>query len=336
MTVGLRARISMPMQLVFEAYYLTSLGFELASIGVQRIGVIAGQRTRDTIKAIIESLNAARRSVTGVFECDRLDSTAIDNAVQALSGSDAVVSVGGWLQTSLSMYACSELRAHLVVVATPPGLGISLHCTPIPPRGRLPPPRRFKQPMLVILDSSVMSPADHREIVMEAVALCAKALALKRTNCFVGVLAQGALKELKKALQRGDLESLLFSTVISGLANGLLRCSVTLALAKAMHSLYGIDPLLAELAILPSWLERVFDWARELESDGDVVSELAWVQNLLQNLNPPTLRQLGLKPKSLDLIVEYAWTFEHNSIEADPVFSSKYSLRELLRQAMRK
>lgn len=332
----IRAFIDVPSKLIFEANALSRLGLELASMGARSVGVVVGRRTKGLIKGVLESLEAAKRRLTGVFECECLDLAGVDNALRALGGSDVVVSVGGWLQTSLSMYACGELQAHHVVIATPPSLSVSMARAPVPLKGCLPPLKRFKRPSLIFIDPYSVSTVDRGEVAAEVAALCAKTIVLMRINYFAGVLAWCALNEFKRAITYEDFARLCFSAAISGLANGLLNCSATWALAKAMHALYSVDPFLAELALLPSWLAKVLREVRAAECESEIVSELAWLQGFFQNLSLPSLRQLGLKAKNLDLVVEYAWTFEHDIIEPDPVASDKYALRELLGEAMRR
>lgn len=329
----LKAFLEIPVRVIFGAGSAAYVGPELAAMGAHNVGIVTGARAKGLVDKLLEGLAAASRKVTGIFECDRLEPSELDSAVATLSRSDAVVSVGGWLQTSLSMYACSELQASHVAIAVPPGLGASLARAPIPLRGCLPPRERFKRPSLVIFDPVLILATDRGEVAAEAAALCARAIGLKMTNHLAGIIGRCALEELKRARARGDLERLCFSSMIAGLASGLLYCSATLAVARALHALYGIDPFLAELAILPSWLTRILERFRLSKGDGES-DELREIQDLLENLSLPSLKQLGLKVKALDLVVEYVWTYELYRVESDPVVSDKYSLRELLSEAM--
>lgn len=331
----LTAFFDMPVKVIFGADSAACPGPELAALGARNVGVVTGARTRNLVDKLLEGLAVAGRKVVGVFECDRLEPSELDDAVATLRECDAVVSLGGWLQTSLSMYLCGELQAIHVAIAVPPGLSTSLACAPIPLKGCLPPRERYKRPSLAIFDPVLIMTADRGEVEAEAIALCAKAIGLRMTNHLAGVIGRCALEELKGAIARGDLKRLCFAATVACLANGLLRASATSALARALHALYGIDPFLAELSILPTWLTRILEGSCLFKWD-DELSRLKEIRAFLENLGTPSLKQLGLKMKALDLVVEFVLTYELYCVEPDPIASDKYSLRELLSESMRR
>lgn len=330
----LRALADIPFKVILEPDALPRLGLELAAMGLRKIAVVMDRRTQGFFETLGTSLERANRCVSGVFVCESLARSDVEEASSALSGCDAVVSIGGWLPSSFSMYVCGELRTPLVAVPAPPGLSTPLERVPIPMREMPIGCFRFARPMLAVFDPSVVTSTGVERVMAETATLSAKGLVLGLRNAFASRLALSALQELRQAADQRSVEGLCFAAMLSALANSLLSGSATSALARAVYVLQGIDPTSAELSIFPCWLARALEagWV----VSGRAVNDLRWVLSTLASMSFPSLGELGLQAKRIDLVVEYAWTFEHYSVEADPVVTDKLSLRELLINALRR
>lgn len=333
----LRASVDMPIKAILEPGALERLGIELASMGARRIGVVADRQAIQLCEFFVESLRRTAREAMGTFLCEALELSSVENAAKLFSDCDTIVSIGGWLASSLSMYLGGRLGVPHVAVSTPPGVSAPLERVPVPLKGMPAARMEFERPKLVVLDSSTAALFSVNQLAAEVAMLSAKGCVLSTSNLLAGMLARDAIAELKRALDENDVEELYFAAFLAGLSSGLLRGSATSSLARAMHALYGADPLLAEMAIFPCWLMKVFERWGEFASRVPVaVRDLEFALSIIDRVEKLPLERTGMSSAKADLVVEYAWTYEHYSVAADPVIEDKLALRELLIESIRR
>ncbi len=327
------------------------LGAELVAAGAKRALIIADWAVDidllDSLKNNIASFNV----LTSVHRLNSPEITLenIGKLTKLVVGWEAVIATGRGVTLDLVKSAING-GVFLATVPIPPGIGNAITRGTLPPRGFRKVRARSAYPCLALLDPSLTARLDTCSVaasIIETLANSLEAFASRRINFFSLTLAEAALREiasmkLSSGRREGDERLQTYTAAFyAGLANDQIGGAALKALTRAFYALYGLPPYKTLAPLLLPWLKRLCEAPGEhfnkvLHSvfQGPTEKFVEYVEKLLkESSSATTLGDIGIKLKSIDTVVEYAWTYEHHLALNDVTVTDKYSLRELLEAA---
>lgn len=342
------ASIHIPTRVYLGFGVSSLLGAELVAAGAKSALMVADETVDtnllDVLKTRVTSFNAS-------VSVQRLNSpevtlNSIGELAKLVEGWEAVIAIGKGVTLDLVKSATGK-KTPLVTIPIPPGIENAITRGTLPPRGF----RRIKTqnayPYLALLDPSLTAKLDAFNVVASIIETLANSLeifASRKINLFSRTLAKAALREIASAKlscerveEHGELK-VYTAAFYAGLANDQIEGTALKALTHAFYALYGLPPYKTLAPLLIPWLKRLHEVSSEY---GNKVFHPSFIENLVEWIEKlliesrfvTTLRGLGVKPKTLDLVVEYAWTYEHYLVLNDVTVTDKYSLKEILEAA---
>jgi len=339
-----RIEVDFPAKVYVGEGVAGTLGLELSAMGARRVLLVVSDAVeRGVLNEVCEDLSATRLEWGTLFVHPEAYSTqAVDRVAELLHRIQAVVALGCWLPAALSKILSARLGTALAAVPAPPGLAEAFSRMTVQPRGYVGPSKPLRLPDVIFVDAGFINrllPSEElrRALALETLLGALEALAVGWRNGFVSLLAGAAVERLKRSLRTpsdDDVRHLLEASVYAALARGHAMCSAPSSLARALFTLFGVDPCAAELAIARAWAVAALQAVEGSPAAGTYRKAVRLLEELTGGFSAvPTLDELGVEEKKLDLVAEYAWTFEHHCAELDPVVSSRFSLRRLLLEA---
>jgi len=338
--------VNFPARIVVRSSAARAVGLELSAVGAEKVVfVIDDIVSAGVANRVAASLETARLKwgVLAVhpegYEIGKVDRTA-----RWLRDAEGVVAFGSWPAIALSKVLSWRLNAALVAVPMPPGFAEAFSRKTVPPRGFIGRFEPLKLPSSIIVDPELVirdkltGEEVRSSLVLEVLTVSLEALAVGWRNDFAVLLAATAVEELERSARFAQddrsVERLLRAAVYASIAREHAGGSALSSLARAMHALFGVCPYKAELALVKPWAKAAWRSVQGLPLSNAYRRALCLLEEFTSGFSTlPILPDLGLQESKLDLIVEYAWTFEHYSLERDPAVSSRFSLRRLLAEA---
>ncbi|MEM1509495.1 MAG: iron-containing alcohol dehydrogenase [Thermofilaceae archaeon] len=328
------------------------LGAELVAAGVKNALIIADEAVDanllNALKTRVTSFNVLVSVQSLNFPEVTLDN--IKELAKLMDRWEAVIAVGKGVTLDLVKSAAGR-KASLITIPTPPGIENAITRSTLPPMGLRKMKTQNVYPYLALLDPNLAVRLDAFSVaasIIETLANSLEIFASRKTNLFSLTLAEAALREVASVKLSGErveeLEGLQAYTaaLYAGLANDQVGGAALKALTHAFYALYGLPPYKTLATLLIPWLKRLHEVSSEQGSrvfhpsftPSFTENLVEWIEKLLIEYNfVTTLRELGVKPKTLDLVVEYAWTYEYYLVLNDVTVADKYSLREILEAA---
>jgi len=335
-----RVEIDFPAKVSVGKGVVSALGLELSAMGVREaLLVVSDAAWKSALDEVCESLSAARVKWGMLLvhpEAYRVG--AVELAVGLSRRVRAVVALGCWPALALSKVLSARCGTELVAVPAPPGFAEAFSRMTVQPRGYVGPSKPLKPPTAIFVDAGLPLGKDfEKALAAEALVSALEALAVGWRNRFILLLAEAAVERLERSLRGSsvaDAQALFEAAAYAALARGHSLCSALSSLARALFSVFGVDPYAAELALARAWVTAA---SRAVEGSpaADAYRRAALLLEEFTDgfSSVPTLPELGVGESKLDLAAEYAWTFEHHCAERDPSVSSRFSLRQLLAEA---
>jgi len=338
--------VNFPARIVMRSSEARAVGLELSVLGAERaVLVVDDVVSAGVANRVAESLETARLK-WGMLAVhpEGYEIGKMDRITEWLQNTEVVVAFGSWPAMALSKVLSWRLNAALVAVPLPPGFAEAFRRKTVPPRGFIGRFEPLKLPTSIIVDpelairNKLAGEEIRSSLVLEILAGSLEALAVGWRNDFAVLLAAAAVEELVRLarLAQDDrgVERLLQAAVYTSLAREHAGGSALSSLARSIHALFGVCPYKAELALVKPWARAAWRSVQGLPVANAYRRALCLLEEFTSGFSTlPTLPDLGLQESRLDLIVEYAWTFDHYSLERDPTVSSRFSLRRLLAEA---
>lgn len=344
-------RIYLPSEVVLGAGALNLLRPELYCREVSRALLLYGEGLNSLAEDVKEALGGIQVRCMEVEDL-HIPTRAgdVEDLAKLLHGLDFVVAVGGSEVMDLAKAVASR-------AAPSRGAGYPAALIPIPPGiDRAVSGRIFMRgdlhgalireltplyPSLVILDPELVEGSGPCMLLAEALLNSLETVVSYAADKFSLLLAEEALRAISRASVVGVADA-YWAALCAAIASercGGCACSTV---ARSLSVLYGISYYAASTVLLAPWLRRALEaaggklravLARSGLGGGEEVVKR--VEEVVMHAGlPSSLSDLGIRGGDVDLIVEHAWTYGRSSIEADPCFPDKYSLREFLAKAI--